>query len=412
MRRQVLDVLLEHLPAITTVQLVDRVPPGPDPGDSGALTGRELLGRAGWCGFWPVAGQAGRAPDPASQKRLARTLLLLAGQGRREHSDATELRDDPALRLATGDRAGTAPLGKAGRLPSQPTLSRRVAAWSEKEGVEVLREGLQRLAGWRLKARVAASEDAGHRRRQPAGRGSRGTAGQRVERLLSPARVSSDRGGGGGDGRHPGRGAGAYGGRRAGVRAGGAGAGGAASVREGRRALDAISRRAADGGAGGAGHALCGPGAQQRRAEAPGAAGGRRGLGCAEQRGARRRAPHLGLRVLPGRVVVPFPQGRARRTAGRTHPALLLAADLPSGEMSGEDLLALYRRRGKAEGGRADEPSRRPCRRRRAARATTGARRSGSARRGSTPSPATRCACCSPASATGSCTSSAPCWSA
>ena len=87
-----------------------------------------------------------------SQKRLARTLLLLAGQGRREHSDATELRDDPALRLATGDRAGTAPLGKAGRLPSQPTLSRRVAAWSAKEGVEVLREGLQRLAGWRLKA--------------------------------------------------------------------------------------------------------------------------------------------------------------------------------------------------------------------------------------------------------------------
>ena len=87
-----------------------------------------------------------------SQRRLARTLLLLAGQGRREHSDATELRDDPALRLATGDRAGTAPMGKAGRLPSQPTLSRRVAAWSAKEGVEVLREGLQRLAGWRLKA--------------------------------------------------------------------------------------------------------------------------------------------------------------------------------------------------------------------------------------------------------------------
>ena len=38
--------------------------------------------------------------------------------------------------------------------------------------------------------------------------------------------------------------------------------GGAASVREGRGALRrGISRRAADGGAGGAGHALCGPGA-------------------------------------------------------------------------------------------------------------------------------------------------------
>ena len=70
----------------------------------------------------------------------------------------------------------------------------------------------------------------------------------------------------------------------------------------------------------------------QRRAEAPVAAGhGRRGLGCVEERGARWRAPHLGLRVLlPGRVVVPFPPGRAgrRRAAGRTHPALLLAADL------------------------------------------------------------------------------------
>ena len=123
-------------------------------GDSGALAGRELLGRSGVVRFL-----AKRLPDKRdgrrirhSQKRLARTLLLLAGQGRREHGDATELRDDPALRLATGDRAGTAPLGKAGRLPSQPTLSRRVAAWSEKEGVEVLREGLQRLAGWRLKA--------------------------------------------------------------------------------------------------------------------------------------------------------------------------------------------------------------------------------------------------------------------
>ena len=109
-------------------------------GDSGALTGRELLGRSRVVRFL-----AKRLPDKRdgrrtrhSQRRLARTLLLLAGQGRREHSDATELRDDPALRLATGDRAGTAPLGKAGRLPSQPTLSRRVAAWSAGETGDIL----------------------------------------------------------------------------------------------------------------------------------------------------------------------------------------------------------------------------------------------------------------------------------
>ena len=123
-------------------------------GDSGALTGRELLKRSKVVRFL-----AQRLPDGRderrirhSQSRLARTLLLLAGQGRPDHSEATKRRDDPALRLATSDRAGVSPLGGEGRLPSQPTLSRRVAAWSAKEGVEVLREGLQRLAGWRLKA--------------------------------------------------------------------------------------------------------------------------------------------------------------------------------------------------------------------------------------------------------------------
>jgi len=123
-------------------------------GDSGALTGRELLRRSKVARFL-----AKRLPDRRDARRirhsqgcLTRTLLLLAGQGRSDHSDAAELRDDPALRLATSDRAGTSPLGEGGCLPSQPTLSRRVAAWSAKEGVEVLREGLQRLAGWRLKA--------------------------------------------------------------------------------------------------------------------------------------------------------------------------------------------------------------------------------------------------------------------
>ena len=171
-------------------------------GDSGALTGRELLRRSGVVRFL-----AKGLPDKRdgrrirhSQRRLARTLLLLAGQGRREHSDATALRDDPALRLATGDRAGTAPLGKAGRLPSQPTLSRRVAGWSAKEGARGAARGVAAAGGVAAEGdgRVAAPGDAGHRHRQPAGRGSRGTAGQRLERLLSPARVSSDRGGGGG----------------------------------------------------------------------------------------------------------------------------------------------------------------------------------------------------------------------
>ena len=63
-------------------------------GDSGALTGRELLRRSG-----VVRLLAKRLPDKRdgrrirhSQRRLARTLLLLSGQGRREHSEATALR--------------------------------------------------------------------------------------------------------------------------------------------------------------------------------------------------------------------------------------------------------------------------------------------------------------------------------
>ena len=295
-------------------------------GDSGALTGRELLGRSRVVRFL-----AKRLPDKRdgrrirhSQKRLARDASAAGGAG----PPGAQRRHGAAGRSGAGaghQRPGGHGSAGQGRAPA-------LAADAVAAGGGVVGEGGRRGAARGVAAaggvaaegdgRVAASEDAGHRHRQPAGRGSRGTAGQRVERLLSPARVSSDRGGGGGDGRHPGpaaaRGAGAYGGRRAGVRAGGAGAGGAASVREGRRALRrGISRRAADGGAGGAGHALCGPGAQQRRAEAPGAAGhGRRGLGCAEQRGARRPSPAPGSASRPtGPGRGPVPAGSCRSSS-------------------------------------------------------------------------------------------------
>ena len=93
---------------------------------------------------------------------------------------------------------------------------------------------------------------------------------------------------------------------------------------------------------------------QQRRAEAAGAAGhGRRGLGCVEQR-ARRRAPHLvcessyraGSWYRSRRVV----QVVVERPGELIPRCFWLLASMPSGEMSGEDLLALYRKRGKADG--------------------------------------------------------------
>ena len=191
-----------HLPAITSgVKIMDapfsfnrsiRIGSRRDriTGDSGALTGRELLRRSRVVRFL-----AKRLPDKRdgrrirhSQKRLARTLLLLAGQGRREHSDATELRDDPALRLATGDRAGTAPLGKAGRLPSPSiaVVSRRVASVVGEGGAARLARDAFAAAAFRWRRRRWAAgrrpKTLAHRHRQPAGRGpgnsraARGTA--------------------------------------------------------------------------------------------------------------------------------------------------------------------------------------------------------------------------------------------
>ena len=121
-------------------------------GDAGAVTGREVPRRSG-----VVRWMARRIRDARERHRirhtmteLLRTALLLAAQCRRDHNDAGALRGDPALRLGVSDRAGTAPLGRA--LASQPTLSRVVAALGKGKNAKVLRDGLARLAGWRIRA--------------------------------------------------------------------------------------------------------------------------------------------------------------------------------------------------------------------------------------------------------------------
>ena len=120
-------------------------------GDAGAVTGREVLRRSG-----VVRWMAKRLADARDTRRirhtmteLLRTALLLAAQCRRDHNDAGVFRDDPAFRLGVSDRAGTAPLDRG--LASQPTLSRLVAALGKKRNAEVLRGGLARFAGWRLR---------------------------------------------------------------------------------------------------------------------------------------------------------------------------------------------------------------------------------------------------------------------
>ena len=141
----------------------DQFPPGPDRGGSdGARTPSRV-----------VRSQAGRAPEAFAGTAGADAL---AGQGRREHSEGAARRSGAAA--GHRDRAGTAPLGKAGHLPSQPTCR---GGWLQRRASRSAR-GVAAPRGVAAEGdgRVAAPGDAAST--QPAGR-PRGTAGQRLERL-------------------------------------------------------------------------------------------------------------------------------------------------------------------------------------------------------------------------------------
>lgn len=130
-------------------------------GDAGALLLRELLGQLGIDEFL-----AERLEDPRDQSlithpqiELLRTAILLLSQGRRDLSDADTLRDDPALRLSVSERAGQASLRPVADdalvpdgLASQPTMSRLQHALSTGHNREVVAEGLVLAAIRRLHA--------------------------------------------------------------------------------------------------------------------------------------------------------------------------------------------------------------------------------------------------------------------
>ena len=122
-------------------------------GDAGVLLARQVLSASG-VDRW-LSERIEDVRDPRrirhSTADLVRTACLLAAQGRRDHDDATVLRDDPAFRLATSGRAGTTPLAEGRGLASQPTLSRLTARLAQGRNREMLREGLARMAGWRLR---------------------------------------------------------------------------------------------------------------------------------------------------------------------------------------------------------------------------------------------------------------------
>lgn len=118
-------------------------------GDAGVLLLRELVEQLG-----VDEDLAERLSDPRDQavvkhpwKELLRTAVLLPAQGWRDQDDAELLRNDPVFRLSVSDRRGDAPLRPVAEgtlvpdgLASQPTLSRLHQALS----TEANRAGLQR----------------------------------------------------------------------------------------------------------------------------------------------------------------------------------------------------------------------------------------------------------------------------
>jgi len=126
--------------------------------DAGGLVLREVDERLG---ITPWLTRRLRDPRSSSSvlhplRELLRTVLLLYGQGWRDQDDATQLCDDPVLRVAVSDRRGVRPLeaefGQPEGLASQPTLSRLVKLLSTRRNRSVLQRGLEETAVRRLRA--------------------------------------------------------------------------------------------------------------------------------------------------------------------------------------------------------------------------------------------------------------------
>ena len=129
--------------------------------ESGALIQREIMERSGIIDWLAERLHDPRKPElityPLSD--LLRTHLLLLGQGWRDQDDADRLRQDPGLRVSNSARRGTTPLDEEHVLASQPTLSRLVSLLSQDDNRSVLRQAVTELAGRRLRL-----DNRGHRK--------------------------------------------------------------------------------------------------------------------------------------------------------------------------------------------------------------------------------------------------------
>jgi hypothetical protein len=130
-------------------------------GDAGAVLVRELMGQLGIDTYL-----AERLEDARDQHvvthphvELVRTVLLLLSQGWRDVSDVDVLRDDPVMRLSVSERRSHAPLRTpeqgtmvADGLASQATLSRLLQALSSPQNLAVLEAAVSETATRRVRA--------------------------------------------------------------------------------------------------------------------------------------------------------------------------------------------------------------------------------------------------------------------
>ena len=120
--------------------------------DSGALLLREALDNSG-----VIEALDDHLVDPRDPLRVRhslasqlRAVVLQRAMGWVDLSDTDTLRQDPLWQLACSDARGLTPLGEA--RPSQATLSRLLNYLGSDDNIDVMHEGLLRLAVWRWRS--------------------------------------------------------------------------------------------------------------------------------------------------------------------------------------------------------------------------------------------------------------------
>lgn len=118
--------------------------------DSGALLLREALDSSG-----VIAALEDNLVDRRHPQRIRhslasqlRTLVLQRAMGWIDLSDTDTLRSDPLWQLACSDARGSTPLAQD--RPSQATLSRLLTCLGHDDNIDTVHEGLLRLVVWRL----------------------------------------------------------------------------------------------------------------------------------------------------------------------------------------------------------------------------------------------------------------------